>query len=79
MDKILTGLSLIITLPICLGISWLAGVIFRGSVLKHDLNNGNKIIQNVVSIAIGLFVLFILVVITNKMGCTSNDDTFIRE
>jgi len=78
MEDFFTGIALLIAIPISLGISWLVGVIFRSSVLKHDMSKGNKYLQAIISIAIGIFILMIFSVVTEKMGCTTDDDIYYR-
>ena len=78
MEKFFTGVVFLIAVPISLGIAWLAGAFFRSAVLKHDLEKGNKYFQAIISIAIGIFVLMIIVTITDKMGCSSDDDIYYR-
>jgi len=78
MEKFFSGLALMIAIPISLGISWLAGVFFRSAVLKHDIEKGNKYVQTIISIVIGIFILMIIGTITNKMGCSSDDDIYNR-
>jgi len=78
MEKFFTGVALLIAIPISLGISWLAGTFFRSAVLKHDLEKGNKYFQAIISIAIGIFILMIIGTITDKMGCSSDDDIYYR-
>jgi cadmium resistance protein CadD (predicted permease) len=78
MEKFFTGIALIIAIPISLGISWLAGMLFRTAVLKHDLEKGNKYLQLVITIAIGIFILLIIGTFTDKMGCSSDDDMYTR-
>ena len=72
MEKFFTGIELIVVIPIFLGISWLAGMLFRSTVLKHEMEKGNKYLQAIISIAIGIFILMIIGTITDKMGCSSN-------
>ena len=76
MEDFFTGVALLIGIPIVLGISWLVGVFFRSAVLKHDMSKGNKYLQAVISIAIGIFILMIFSVVTEKMGCTADDDLY---
>jgi len=78
MEKFFTGIALLIAIPISLGISWLAGTFFRSAVLKHDLENGNKYFQAVVSIVIGIFILMIIGTFMDKMGCSSDDEIYYR-
>lgn len=74
MEKLTMVVALVIGVPICLGISWLVGIFFRSSVLKHDLDKGNKYLQIIISIAIGVFILMIVSAVTEKMGCLDDSD-----
>lgn len=78
MEKLFSGLVLIIAIPIALGISWAAGSFFRTSVLKHEVDGGNKFIQTFFSIIIGMFLFAIITVAMNKMGCSTEDDAYTR-
>jgi len=78
MEDFFTGVALLIAIPISLGISWLVGVFFRSAVLKHEMSKGNKYFQAIISIAIGIFILMIFSVVTEKMGCTTDDDIYYR-
>lgn len=78
MEKIFTGFALIVAIPFTLGITWLLGVFFRSAVLKHDMEKGNKYVQAIISIAIGIFILMIIGTINDKLGCSSDDEIFYR-
>jgi len=75
----LETIGYIFSIPFILGVTWLIGTIFRQNVLSHKVDKGNKYIQTVFSIAVGIVLVMILGAITNKMGCHSDDDSFFRE
>ena len=79
MEKYFSVISLIITIPIAVGIFWLAGIIFRAAVLNHNVDKGNKFVQVIISISIGVLVVLLFGIITHKLGCTSDDSSFFRE
>lgn len=74
MEKLYTGIVLLIAIPISIGLSWLIGVFFRSAVLKHDLEKDNKYLQAIISIVIGFFILLIIGTIMDKMGYSSGDE-----
>jgi hypothetical protein len=78
MDKIFSGIAFIIAIPFITALSWLVGTIFRSMVLKNDINNGNKYLQFVITVLIGIFIIIILGTIMDEMGCSSDDEFLYR-
>lgn len=67
-----------IALPFAIGICWVAGYAFRIAVLKHDLDKGNRYLQFVFTVAIGIFIFLITSSIFKKLGWLGGDDIYYR-